>query len=709
MQVRFRSLIFFCLAMCVCYGIIICGTASVALAKPAPTPSAATPVPTLSPAPTPSASPSPTGTASPAPAGPLPAPAFSPSGEIPSNQPRITAITVEGNTLVPTESVLGVVSSRVGEPLLEPKLRRDLQAIFDMGTFTDVNVETPAYQGGVRVVFRVLENPVVKSIIVQGNTVVPTDKIRSLMETQEGKILNSKTLYNDVDAINKYYSETLGLVVQPSHVTDLNWSKDGVLSLQIQDGTAVTAVKIVGNTVFPEQELMRLVKSKPGDLFNQKTLKGDYDGIAKYYEDNDYILDTIRGDIDAEGVVTIRLTEAVVEAIKVEGNTKTKDAVILRNVRTKVGQVLRKKKIQRDLERLNNLGYFEKVDVVPEPGSTPGAVVLVWKVKEQKTGLATLGLGYTGGGSGAVRNGLTGSVSLSERNWKGKGQSASFAWQRGVNIDSISASFFDPSVNKRQDSLGLSFYTSSINALQQPVPNTNPLQYAFYNNKTTGGSVTIGHPLNDDLRIFFTLKRDVISNSQTANTLFVPIGLGSGSINGVAVGANYDTRDDVFNPHEGGYVNASVFNAGGILRGGFNYQKYTFEGRKYFPLRNRKTFALRLWGGAVTGGAPITELFYAGGSDSLRGFQDNQFIGSRLLVLNAEYRFPIAKIAMLNGAVFADAGNAWFPGGPSFLRKDAGVGLRLVLPTLGLGVIRIDYAVSGGGGSRTSIGIGQSF
>jgi len=145
-----------------------------------------------------------------------------------------------------------------------------------------------------------------------------------------------------------------------------------------------------------------------------------------------------------------------------------------------------------------------------------------------------------------------------------------------------------------------------------------------------------------------------------------------------------------------------------MLGSDYDFTKIQVEGRRYFPLRNHHTIALRLWGGSIAGGAPVTEYFYAGGTDTIRGYQDNSFFGTKLIVANLEYRFPIGKIKLLNGAVFADAGNACMEGQPSDIKTSYGVGLRLVFPTLSLGVIRVDYAVGRDGG-RSSIGIGQTF
>ena len=205
-----------------------------------------------------------------------------------------------------------------------------------------------------------------------------------------------------------------------------------------------------------------------------------------------------------------------------------------------------------------------------------------------------------------------------------------------------------------------------------------------------------------------TLRHDQINISRNADSAFEPLGTGKGSINGIAFNSIYDTRDDLFNPHVGTYASGGISYAG--LGGSFNFTKYNAEVRHYIPLWDRHTIALRGWYGKVTGGSiPGSEFFYAGGVDTLRGYTQNRFVGTDFLVFNAEYRFPIGNIKFLNGAIFADYGNAWFPGvTESRLRLDGGVGLRIVFPSLGLGVIRVDYAISEEGG-RASIGIGQSF
>ena len=659
--------------------------------------------------------------AQPAPATPAPRPEQpAPPAEQPStpptpppttgedqNSPRIVNIEVEGNNNVPTDEVLQVVSTRIGDPLLEPRLKRDAQAIFDLGYFTDVRLDYRMAPGGLRLVFRVLENPMINEVRVSGTNVVGTDKIVSLMETKPGKILNTRYLRSDIEAVNQYYNEELGYLLA-NHVEDLTFEK-GVLSLRIKDGMKINQIVVEGVTVFPIEKVQSLVRLKPGDLFNRKTAEADGTAISKLYEDNDYILDTIRPSIDPEkGIVTFRVQEAVLQEIRVEGNSRTTTDTVIRNMRSKAGDVMQKKRIQKDLERLQNLGFFKKVEINPEPGTEPGKVILVLDVEEQKSGLATIGLGYAGGGTGALRPGVTGSVSLSDRNLWGEGKTYQVQIQAGGQVRSGGISYLDPAINDNQDSFGVSVYYSQLIGIQQNVLVNNASQLAFYNDQRYGVSVTYGHPFTDNLRGFITLRHDDINITRNEASAIEPLGTGKGSINGISVNSIYDTRDDLFNPHVGTYASGGLSYAG--LGGTFNFTKYNAEIRHYIPLWDRHTIALRGWYGKVTGATiPGSEFFYAGGVDTLRGYTQNRFVGTDFLVFNAEYRFPVGNIKFLNGAVFADYGNAWFPGvTPSRLRFDGGVGLRIVFPSLGLGVIRVDYAISEEGG-RASIGIGQSF
>jgi outer membrane protein insertion porin family len=639
----------------------------------------------------------------------------------PQNQqernPRITAIEIRGNERIPASQIMDVIRSNVGDLLLEPRIRSDVQAIYEMGYFTDVKVDTPFHAGGIKLVFRVQENPVVREIRIVGNQIVPDEKILSLMQTTPGEILNMKTLNTDMAEINYYYNETLGYILEPTHISDVSWTPQGELILTIQEGLSITGVRITGSTLYTEERLMELIQVRPGMVLDAAEIRAATTALSNFYEEEGYILDTIRPQVDYQtGVVTFQIIEAVVEDIRIEFDRerhKTRMDTVLRNIRTEVGQVLQRNRLQRDIERLNNLGFFSRVNVSPEPGTEPGNVVLVFELQEQKTGLATIGVGYTGGGSGALRSGITGAISFTEKNLAGTGQAVSASWQRGVNVDVLSGSYYNPAINRNQDSFGINLYSQRYEELRRPITTTPDEQkFALYDDIRRGGTATYGRRITDDFRLFGSYRREnlqIRENQKSPVPLPAP-DISRGNLSAAILGALYDDRNDIFDPTTGNFLDTTVTKAGGFMGGDYDFNKYQVEARKYFPIgrRRRSTIALRAWGGVINGNAPVTETFYVGGTDTLRGYQENAFFGTRMAVLNAEYRFPLGEIRYLKGAVFADAGNAWSPGQRSRLYTNAGVGLRIVFPTLGLGVIRVDYAIGERGG-RTSIGIGQTF
>ncbi|MDO5295478.1 MAG: BamA/TamA family outer membrane protein [bacterium] len=623
---------------------------------------------------------------------------------------KVVSIEVEGNSVTTSDEILKVVSTRVGDPILDPRIRRDMQAVYDTGYFTDVRLDTRYAPGGVRLVFRVLENPVVQGIELEGNKVADTETLLGLMQTEPGKVLNTRVLQSDLQAINKYYNDELNYTVSPSHITGME-IKDGILHLTIIDGIVIEKVEVNGVTVFPQEMVDALITSKPGDLFNRKKANEDANAVAKLYEKEDYLIDNIRPTMDPKtGVMAINVTEAMLEEIKIVGTVRTKDDTILRNLRTKPGEVMRRNKIQKDMERLNRLGLFKKVEPELEPGSEPGKAIMTLNIEEQKTGLATIGVGYAGGGSGAVRPGITGAISFSERNLFGEGKSISVNLQQGAQIGSYGISYYDPAINAAQDSIGVNLYYNNVTELQQAVDGADSGTYALYDQRVYGGTFTYGHPINDDLRLFATLRHDHIKLKPSEKSMYEPVGMGEGDLNSISLSALYDTRDDLFSPHHGAYGTGTFTYAGNLLGGKYDFMKFVCEGRYYIPVTERCTVALRGMYGIVGDGAPASEYFYAGGTDTMRAYRDNFLYGTQMFVANAEFRFPIFNIKMLNGAVFVDAGNAWssWSSQKGKVYADAGVGLRIVFPTLGLGVIRLDYA-HGSDGGRCSIGIGQSF
>jgi outer membrane protein assembly factor BamA len=740
---------------------------------------------------------------------PPPAPTL-PSVPAPSRgkAPLIVSVDVTGNAHVPTDRILSVVRTRPGQPFDEQTLREDLQNIFDLGYFSDqVPPLIRQRPGGIAITFRVIENPVITRIVFTGNDHVPSDTLLALMDTSVGQVLNSNTFHQDVLKINSYYDK-IGYGGQvPSHVANLSYDK-GVLSLQIREGLTVDKITFGGNPLLSPKILQSVLTLKPGQPYSDDARDKDYENLKKLYEKYDLQLGDFEAGIDpttvdlAKGTADVKYTiyVATVGAVQITGNTKTHDIVIRRQLRLRPGMIITQGLLRRDYERLNNLGFFEKVDLNPKPGPDPKKpyeVTLDWSVKEQRTGTAQVGAGYSGGPTG---QGLTGTLSYSQNNINGTGNGASVRFERGANVSdaevSLSIPYLGNTPKSEKYSLGASVFTSaqrnfyavyqasssqslggfnpivstpaptggtagSSNVSGQPVvltPNANLIGgiAANYGNRADGLSVNVGRRLTDTLtgslgvsvqRLatnvtlpsgYFLAGTQTIFNNPNVNTPFgtttngTTLGINAPSIADTSNGAGYnlralsfglqnDTRDDIFNPRRG--VNTSLTEevSGRALGSQFGYTITTFDGAKFFPVGKTETLGFHALVGDATGAIPPSKLFVLT-DQQLRGYSQ-VFYGTEELLLQSEFRVPISPDRKFNIALFYDYGGQRIRGAQPIVdsfgntlvdyskflyRTDGGIGLRFDVPQLGFKSIRLDFA-RGKGGSHTSFGIGQSF
>lgn len=384
--------------------------------------------------------------------------------------PTVVSVAVTGNAHIPTDRILSVVKTKVGDPFDPAVVQQDLRAIADLGFFADqappIVKQRP---DGVAVTYRVIENPVVTSIRFEGNKSVSADTLLALMDTAPGQVFNIKTYQQDVLKLNSYYDK-IGFGGQlPSHVTDVNISPDGVLTLKVQEGLTVKNIVI---TPFPEGDpllnsdiIKAALVTKPGSPYSEAQRDKDYDALKALYEKYDLKLGDVEAGVDPTtvdqkaGTADVRYTISVlrVGAVEITGNTVTHDDVIRRELRLRPGMVVTDSGLRRDYDRLNNLGFFEKIDFQGKPGpdpKRPGLITVNWQVKEQRTGTATLGAGYSGGLTGT---GLTGTLSYQQNNINGTGNGASIRLERGSRVSDAQISVTIPYIGKTERSQKYSF------------------------------------------------------------------------------------------------------------------------------------------------------------------------------------------------------------------------------------------------------------
>jgi outer membrane protein assembly factor BamA len=488
------------------------------------------------------------GAPTPAPA-PSPAPATT-SAPAPANAPTVVSVDVTGNTHIPTDRILAVVRTKPGDPF-DPKIvQDDLRAIADLGWFADqappVIKQRP---DGVAITFRVVENPVVTAIKFIGNKAVTTDTLLALMDTATGQVFNLKTYQQDVLKINSYYDK-VGFGGQlPSHVTDVNIDAQGVLTLTIQEGLTVHNIIIVpapdADPVLPPRLIVAALATKAGSPYSEDQRDKDVERLKNLYKRYDLTIGDFEAGIDPASVdtkngtadVRYAISVARVGAIEITGNTITHDDVIRRELRLKPGDLITDSGVRNDYNRINNLGFFDKVDVTSNPGpdpKRPAYLTLKWTVKEQRTGTAQVGAGYSGGLTGT---GLTGNISYSQNNINGTGNGASVRLEKGTRVGDAQLSFTVPYLGHTEQSnkysLGATIFTQAqtnyypvyLNTpapqpgiTATPIPNGQPVPVSIvpanasdyqliggiastYQSASSGISATVGRRLSDFTRV----------------------------------------------------------------------------------------------------------------------------------------------------------------------------------------------------------------
>ncbi len=722
--------------------------------------------------------------------------------------PIVVSVDVSGNAHVPTDRIQSVVRTKVSQPFDERLVQQDLQSIFDLGFFSDqVPPLIRQRPDGIAITYRVVENPVITKIDFTGNDHVPSDTLLALMDTAVGQVLNTNTFHQDVLKINSYYDK-IGYGGQvPTHVANINIGKDGDLAVQIREGLTVSKIEITGDPVLSEKLIKAALVTKEGQPYSEDTRDKDFDALKKLYEKYDLQLGDFEAGIDPTTVditkgtadVKYSIYAAIVGAVQITGNTNTKDIVIRRQLRLRPGMIITQAALRRDYERINNLGFFEKVDLNPKPGPDPKKpyeVTLDWNVKEQRTGTAQIGAGYSGGATG---QGLTGNISYSQNNINGTGNSASIRFERGSRVSdaeiSMSVPYLGNTPRSEKYSLGATIFTTDQTNYYQayqassaqavplnpiittpgagggatattpgtiPVvltPNQNILSgvAATYASRANGVSFNLGRRLSDTLTaslgltaqrlatdvdlpapyylagsqttILSGLTTNPLLGTTTGNALGIIAPSIANTVNGqgynlrsLSLGLQNDTRDDVFNPRRGHNVNLTEeVSPNGFLGSSFGYSITTFDGAKFFPVLQNSTLGFHLLAGNAAGAIPPNKLFTFS-DQQLRGYSD-VFYGTEALLGQAELRYPLTKDRKFSLAAFYDYGALRIRGAQPILdnfgdvvvdynqflyHTDAGLGIRFDVPQLGFRSIRLDFA-RGKNSTHTSFGIGESF
>lgn len=532
-------------------------------------------------------------------------------------------------------------------------------------------------------------------------------RLYALIQSKVGSSVKMETIKSDVTALG-------GTGIFSRISPTFNSVPEGVkLKYQLTANPVVYKLDIQGNTVFRTQFLAELLNIQAGSVLDLNYVKERLKEIETLYLKQGYILVSFPDvHMTEDGTLHITVEEGTIEDIKLVGNEKTKDHVVLRELRFRKGHPFNKFLASRSMERLYNLGFFEDVNMklLPGEGSSHSVIVEIDMI-EQKTGIVTVGAGYSNS------DGIVGMVEVGDSNFRGTGDKVNVHWEfggsgRGKNYQ---FSYTRPWINDKGDSLGFSLYNRIY---QYDDFDATGNTVAEYQKRKKGWNLTWGR-VSDEYRtnyLNFESTKEALNSEPQAGPGAVPdkwtswktkIKENIGKTNSMTFTHVYDSRDNYFNATKGKRLSCSLQWGGHGLGGNFDFYKFTAEGRFYKQLGNGHVLALRLMGGYISGHISYSDLFSLGGANNLRGYEDDQFKGDKMYAATLEYRLPIAK--KVQGVLFTDVGSTWgIDRGQIPWYKDdrsihfsAGVGLRLQTP---IGPVRLDYGYGKKGKFHFSFG-----
>jgi outer membrane protein insertion porin family len=530
--------------------------------------------------------------------------------------------------------------------------------------------------------------PPVGEIIIEGYNRVERSVVeKAITETKVGEPVNEDKIRSDLQAIANtgyFFDVRANFAEGPEGLAVI---------FTVVENPVVTKVEVV-NDVLPITELRRYMTTRPGRVLNLEELRQDVQILVqKSFEDYGIPVRVHDVVLNEAGEVRIIINETRVADVIIEGNNKTQDYVIARELKIKSGDILDMNVLNQGLRRVLMLGYFDEVSRDLQDTDDPDKVNLVVTVTERKTGVFTGGAGYSSA------EGFIGYVDVADQNFLGRGQQVNIRWEFGQKRNNYNVGFFEPYLNENGLFMGFNVYNRLSRDRIRRLDDGTEQKYDYHR---TGGDITLGQPISEYTKASLRLK---IENYE--NTTSEDVTLERGNLRTLRLQTVTNTTDHPFFPTTGIKNILSAELGGYFLGGDKDFTKYQADLSKYMQVgSNGQTLAVRVHTGFISGDAPDQELFFVGGSETVRGYKFGDFIGEKTITINGEYRFPITDI--IHGVVFVDTGSAWDRSermSLSDLHTGYGVGVRLDTP---IGVLRLDYGIGEEGG-QAYFSLGQAF
>ncbi|MBQ0758546.1 MAG: outer membrane protein insertion porin family [Zhongshania sp.] len=633
-------------------------------------------------------------------------------------RPAISAINLEGNKALATEALLdglknaglaeGQVFKRSTLDGMKMELTRQYvsQGRYDASIETDVVAE-PRNRVSISINIDEGSNATIEHINIVGNTVYDDDTLLDLFELKTGGLFSffsssnkysREKLKGDLEKLNSYYLDRGYLLFNADSVqVAISPNRQSVyITVNVLEGDkyTVSGAELSGDLVLPEEDLKRFVLVQKDQVFSQALVTSTEEFLTKRLGNEGYNFAKVRGipeRNEEEKTVDIKFfidpgKRTYVRRIDFEGNARTSDEVLRREMRQIESAPASADKIELSRIRLERLGYFKeaKVETLEVPG-TDDLIDLRYNVEEQSSGSLGASVGFS------QDSGLLLSANIQQNNFFGTGKQVGFGVSRSDFATSANFSYTDPYFTEDGVSRGFSvFYRTT---------DYEEINVASYTSDTYGTSVNFGYPISETERLgfdlgfnrttidagvsavkeikssprildiidnYFVSQRDPVTGTYTVAEVLEDINnLPASALTDSGEEGFLDKYGDEFNNFTAGISwRQSTLNRGLLATRGaaqslslevavpgsdLEYFKLGYEGQIYVPISNSFTLRFRTELGYGDGygkleNLPFYENFYAGGFGSVRGYKSNT-LGPRSSVADI-YRISQAATAI---------------------------------------------------------------
>jgi outer membrane protein insertion porin family len=622
----------------------------------------------------------------------------------------------DSKTVIASLREIGFAEARIFDRALLDRAEQELKRQYLARGRYAVQVQstvTPLERNRVSVSFSVVEGEVarIREIKILGAKAFKESELLGLFQQNTGNWLSWYTKSNqysrqklqaDIETLRSYYLNRgyLEFSVETPQVTISADRRDIAIVITINEGEryTISEVKLAGELLGLEADLRKLITVKPGQVFSAERVNESSKAISDKLGALGYAFASVNTapDLDRdkrEAALTFFVDpnrRVYVRRVNVEGNTRTRDVVIRREMRQLESAWYDADKIQLSKERIDRLGYFRTVEIeTPAVPGSPDQVDVNVRVEEKPTGMINLGVGFS-----STEN-LIVSTGLSQDNIFGSGTNASFELNTSQTNRTLAFSHTDPYFTQDGISRSTQLYYRTLRPLD--------INIGDYEIKATGLGLSFGVPFTEVDRVFFgmTYEANTISTTPTSPERYQQyvnqFGRSSNALIG-SIGWARDERDSAIAPTRGTYRRA---NAELAFAGDLRYYKLSYQHQVYWPINRMMTLAVN---GQIDYGDgignkpyPLLKNVFAGGIGTVRGFDggslgprdritNDSLGGASRVVGNVEALFPFPgsqQDRTLRWFVFVDAGNVYDAGRPidlSDLRYSTGLGVSWLSP-----------------------------